>query len=81
VRQEVGVEEVLMGEVWRIGVVVTNAGPSEARGVRVRMSWGGDGVGGGGVSQGEWTNGKEGLEWAVGTLGKGEGAGWSCGCG
>jgi hypothetical protein len=39
VRQEVGVEEVLMGQVWRIGVVVTNVGPSEARGVRVRMSW------------------------------------------
>ena len=32
VRQELGVEEVLMGEVWRIGVVVTNVGPSEARG-------------------------------------------------
>ena len=75
VRQELGVEEVLMGEVWRIGVVVTNVGPSEARGVRVE-----DELAAGmelvevGVSQGEWVEVEGGLEWAVGVMGKGEGA-------
>jgi uncharacterized repeat protein (TIGR01451 family) len=74
--QEVGALEVLMGQVWRIGVGVTNAGPSVASGVRVMDELGlGMEVMEVEVSQGEWTNGIEGLEWAVGTLGVGEGAG------
>jgi large repetitive protein len=76
VRQEVGETEVLMGQVWRIGVGVTNAGPSVASGVRVmdEMPVGMELVEVG-VSQGEWTNEAGGLEWVVGTLGVGEGAG------
>ena len=74
--QEVGALEVLMGQVWRIGVGVTNAGPSVASGVRVmdELALGME-VMEVEVSQGEWTNGIEGLEWEVGTLGVGEGAG------